>query len=286
MLATVKEATPWWVKIGLKVALARVPLDYGRWRRLGVFQHGFMLDPEYAQRTFLRHFDRVRETLPEAFTVLELGPGDSLATALIAYAHGARCTWLVDAGAFAEQDVTAYRKFYDVLGTRVPAPAASMEGLLASTGSRYLTRGLASLREIPSASVDFVFSQAVLEHVDLAEFDATARELYRVLKPGAVSSHRIDLQDHLAHGLHSLRFSRDVWEAGWFARRSGFYTNRLRASEIDAIFRGAGYRVDARIDDCWPRPPLDRSAIHAEMAHLSDADLLVRGVDLVASRPR
>ena len=44
--------------------------------------------------------------------------------------------------------MAAYRRFYDVLGTRVPAPAASMEALLASTGSRYLTRGLASLREI------------------------------------------------------------------------------------------------------------------------------------------
>ncbi len=286
MLASLKNATPWWAKVGLKVALARVPLDYDRWRRIGVFQHGFMLEPEYAGRIFESHLAHARGQLADGYTTLELGPGDSLATALIAYAHGGRRTWLVDAGAFASSDIAAYRAFYEALGDRVPPPAPSVAAMLESTGGRYLTAGLASLREIPSESVDFVFSQAVLEHVGLGEFDATLQELLRVMKPGAVSSHRVDLQDHLAHGLHSLRFPRHLWEAEWFARRSGFYTNRLRASEIDAAFRGAGYDVVSRRDDRWPAIPMRRSALHREFAHLSDGDLIVHGVDIVASRPR
>ncbi len=34
----------------------------------------------------------------------------------------------------------------------------------------YLTEGLKSLREVPDASVDFLFSNTVLEHIRLKEF--------------------------------------------------------------------------------------------------------------------
>ncbi len=136
---------------------------------------------------------------------------------------------------------------------------------------------------IPSASVDFLWSQAVLEHVRKADFDAVLIELRRVLKPSGVSSHRIDLEDHLQNGLNNLRFSEGVWEAGWMAS-SGFYTNRLRYEDILRRFAAAGFEVDVVHSDRWDRLPLSRRRMHAEFRDLAPDDLLVSGFDLV-TRP-
>jgi ubiquinone/menaquinone biosynthesis C-methylase UbiE len=103
--------------------------------------------------------------------------------------------------------------------------------MLEDCHAEYLTNGLESIRSIPSAMVDFVFSQAVLEHVRRDEFAPMLAETFRVLREDGYSSHEIDIKDHLGQSLHSLRFPESIWESSWFAS-SGFYTNRLRHSEI------------------------------------------------------
>lgn len=279
---------PWWAKIGAKIVLSRLPVSYDGWRTLGVFRHGAMRDAGYAIDVFVRHFSRAESLLPTGFVALELGPGDSLASALVARAHGACATYLVDAGAFASRaEIEPYNDLCRVLehrGRPVPgAPFTSVSEMLDRVGAMYLTGGLSSLRSLPTGRVDFVFSQAVLEHVALDEFDATTGELYRVQRDGGVSSHRVDLQDHLAHSLNSLRFSRGVWESRLFSA-SGFYTNRLRAHQIVEAFTRAGYEVLARDDDRWAALPLPAGKLHRDFAALPRSELLVRAVDLLARK--
>jgi SAM-dependent methyltransferase len=284
------EWLPWWLKMGAKMVLARVPISYRRWRALGVFQHGAMLDSDYAIEVFDRHYRRVEGSLPRGFSVLELGPGDSLATAVIAASRGASKVYLVDAGAFATgDDVRSYNVLAQrlaALGHPVPgSPYRTVAEMLAATRALYLTDGLRSLATIPEHSVDLVFSQAVLEHVVRGEFDATIRALYRLQKPGSLCSHRVDLQDHLAHSLNSLRFSRETWESPLLAS-SGFYTNRLRASQLLASFEAAGYDLHAYEAERWPSLPLPTSKMHQEFAVLAEDNLRVRGLDIVARRPQ
>ena len=88
---------PWWAKLGTKVALSQLPVDYQRWRGLPVFRHGAMEDSDYALRVFRTHVERTIGFV-EGRTVLELGPGDSVATAVCAAAYGAARIYLVDAG--------------------------------------------------------------------------------------------------------------------------------------------------------------------------------------------
>ncbi len=85
----VTRALPWWVKIGAKVVLSRLPFSPRTWQRLGLFSPGGMEDADYARGVFESHFEAAGP-LPEGFTYLELGPGDSLATAVIARARGHR----------------------------------------------------------------------------------------------------------------------------------------------------------------------------------------------------
>jgi SAM-dependent methyltransferase len=281
---------PWWTKLGAKLLLARLPLPYHAWRKIGVFRHGAMLDADYALHVFDYHFRHARSAWTAGRTVLELGPGDSLATAMLARTHGAARTWLVDRAAYATPRLESYRALAERLNASpssdrpaVPPPA-SLEAMLEWSGGRYLVDGLASLSVIPDDSVDLSFSHAVLEHVRRHEFDATIQELFRVAAPGGLTSHRIDLRDHLGMNLHNLRFSRQWWESP-FVASSGFYTNRLRVTQIIDSFRHAGFEILSTRETRWPALPLPRRKLDPEFAAMPDGELTVQGFDLIARKP-
>ncbi len=124
----------------------------------------------------------------------------------------------------------------------------------------------------------------MLEHVALGEFDATLTALHALQKPGSVCSHRVDLQDHIAHSLHSLRFSPKTWESRLFAA-SGFYTNRLRAAQVLERFERAGYQILSQVADRWPVVPLPPAKMHPVFAAMDEDELRVRSLDVVARRP-
>jgi len=285
-VSALRQRIPWWGKILTKIVLSRLPVPYGLWRRLSLFRHGQMEHPAYALTVFRSHFEKVGLARRSgAFVALELGPGDSVASAVIARAYGAEKTYLVDVGSFALLEVEPYRDLVRVLereglpveGVKTEASASE---LLASCNGVYLTGGVESLRTIQCSSVDFSWSHAVLEHVRRAEFLETMRELHRVLHPDGVASHRIDLRDHLAESLNNLRFSQRTWESALFAT-AGFYTNRLRCGEIVELCRTAGFEPEVRGVERWPEPPLTRGKLASEFRHLPDEELCIWAFDLI-----
>jgi SAM-dependent methyltransferase len=285
-LKRVAVRVPWWGKILAKIILARLPINNYLWKRLSLFQLGHMEKPGYAFRVFKRHFDSARFTRQEAgFVGLELGPGDSLFSAMIARAYGASAYYLVDAGAFANADVKQYRAMADFLVAEgLPVPNAedmtSPERVLAACHATYGTSGLASLHAIPDGSVDFAWSHTVLQHVRRAEFPETIRELRRTLRAGGISSHWVDLQDCLGGGLNNLRFRDSVWESPFMAD-SGFYTNRIRYSEMLALFKEAGFDTDVINVKRWDRLPTPRSKLWGPFRDLTDEELCVQGFHVI-----
>src|SRR5215510_294565 len=203
LVATLKTKIPWWAKIGAKLVLSRVPIRYKDWHRIGMFQLGQMEQPEYAYSVFRRHFDRVKFPRQQnGFAVLELGPGDSLSSAIIAHALGASACYLVDTGAFAQSDLKPYRAMAAFLQEQSLNPVkmgsvSSLDELLSRCHAFYGTSGVLSLHAIPDQSLDLIWSQSVLEHIKEAEFQDVVRELRRVIRPDGVCSHHIDLKDHL-----------------------------------------------------------------------------------------
>jgi SAM-dependent methyltransferase len=277
---------PWWLKIAAKVVLSRLPFGYGFWQQLSLFRHGAMDEPDYVLRNFREHYAAAGEPgAGEAFTALELGPGDSLASALVAKGLGGGECWLVDAGDFARKDIDVYRQIALALAERgVAVPDLDgiddCDAMLARCQARYLCDGLAGLRRIPDASVDFIWSQAVLEHIRRRDFADTVAELRRVIRPSGVSSHRIDLRDHLSTGLNNLRFPSALWEREFLAC-SGFYTNRIGFAEMVDAFEAAGFEVAITKQDRWPALPLPRSKMAPEFRHRSEEDILVSGFNVV-----
>jgi SAM-dependent methyltransferase len=286
----VKRLVPWWAKIGLKVVWSRLPIGYAVWKRVGVFRHGFMESPDYVSSVFDRHWKRAEFSRKNSgFQALELGCGDSLASCLMASAKGAAGYYLVDAGAFAVQDIEKYQRIAAAL-SRSGHPVAdiakcdSVAQMLERTHARYLTAGLRSLQALPDKSIDFIWSQAVLEHLRHAEFGETLRQLRRVLRDDGVMSHRVDLKDHLGGALNNLRFTHDRWESPLMSR-SGFYTNRIRFTQMLDAVRFAGFDAQLIQVDRWTSLPTPRASLAPEFQSLSDEELLVSGFDVVM-RPR
>lgn len=277
-------SAPWWAKIVAKVILSRLPINASTWQSLGLFRHGAMDDDDYARGVFNSHWKRCGRPDLRGATVLELGPGDSVASAVIAAAHGARCI-LVDTGAFAAEATEVYHRLAARLRAEGLDPpdlsdADSVAGVLAACGADYLTEGLQSLRRIATGSVTMVFSQAVLEHVRRSEFTETIHELVRVLSPAGLASHRVDLRDHLGGGLDNLRIRSRFWETEFLAR-SGFYTNRLSFTEMVDVFRMTHGFVEPRIASTWNEPPISRRSMALEFRDRPDDDLLIASFDVV-----
>lgn len=277
---------PWYAKIAAKLVLSRLPLAHGFWRKLNLFMHGSMHEPGYAHGVYRLHFDRSAFARKHGgFVALEVGPGDSLLSAVVAKTYGAHACYLIDSGAFAIEDMAPYRAVETYLRALKLSPpdlneVSNVQEVLAKCNAVYKTEGLSSIREIPSGSVDFIWSQAVLEHIRRHEFLDFTCELRRVLRPDGIASHRVDLRDHLGGALNNLRFSPIRWESDWMAK-SGFYTNRIRYREMIDLFGEAGFGVEVLGVDRWKELPTPRHALNTLFRSLPDEDLLVSGFDVL-----
>lgn len=272
----------WRLKLHAKLALSKFPIPYHFWKRLHLFEHGSMDQAAYAMGVFQEHFARVQ--VPPDWVGLELGPGDSAASALLARAHGASKLWLVDSGSYVNPNASVYRALATELkrnGQWAP-PTIHFQEMLDACGATYLTNGLQSLSEVPSESVDFIWSQAVLEHIRLKDFLPTMKELRRILKPTGCMTHQIDFTDHLGGALNSLRFEEALWESEAWAK-AGFYTNRLRFNQVIEALDSSGFQTKPLRIHRWDRLPTAQTCMQNPYRDFSE-DLLRICDCLVVSR--
>ena len=277
---------PWQVKVAAKMVLNRLPIPYSFWKGLGLFDSGQMDKPEYALKVFRHHYDLADfERKHSGFVMLELGPGDSLSSGVIAYCMGASQSYLVDANPYAKLEFGVYKNLLEYLSqqglpTQSLADVSDVETLQKRCNLSYLTGGLQSLKTIPDASVDFIWSQAMMAMVHKSEVEPIFREFRRILRPGGAASHRIDLADHINFSLNNLRFSEAQWNSRLMSG-SGFYTNRLRYRDYLELFQRTGFEAKVVGLERWDTLPVPRSQIHPDFHHHPDDELRIHQMDVV-----
>lgn len=141
--------------------------------------------------------------------VLELGPGDTRAVALLTRLEGATAWEGFDAFDIQSRDAPYVDAIYDALLARRSAPQAAralLDGCKVHTSAGSLLAG--------GPRFNVVVSRATLEHVrELATLFSTVA---RVAKDDAVWLHKVDLRSHgveRTHPLDFLRFSERAWRA-------------------------------------------------------------------------
>jgi len=219
---------------------------------------------------------------------LELGPGDSVLSALIAPGLGSTGLVLVDVGEYIDKDIKRYNEQitrfkikYNNLVLPNYSQADNLNKMLKISGGEYYHNGIQSLKKLKSGSFDLIYSQAVLEHIRLDEFVITMIECKRLLKSGGVMSHVIDFKDHIGGGLNNLRFSDTIWEKDWFAFESGFYTNRLRLSEVINICKRIGFEVRINKINKWDSLPIKYKYLDNRFRKFTNDELIISGAHLI-----
>jgi len=252
---------------------------------LGIFRHGEMESSQYSLNIYRKHIHYLLKNQyynPKAH-ILELGPGDSVSTSIYAYIDGFSST-LIDQGSFARSSLSYYS---DIMPSHIDSKVLQVEsttnfGWLSKLNSEYLTNGICSLKALPDCSIDFIFSNAVLEHINSSHIEQYIKELYRVLKPGGIMSHKIDYKDHFSGGINHLYFPRSFWER--VVAYAPFYTNRLRHPDYVNLFTSLGLTCLTSQIYSWRHLPLHKPFLAYQYSRLDDSILCAHGSHLVYAK--
>ena len=281
-----KVYLPWQFKLIFKIILSRIPFKNILQKKFGIFKHGEMDNVNYLLRVFDGHLTRAGLSYEKLKNkrILEIGPGNSIGTALVSASCFAE-SYLIDNGNFACKSIGFYKELKDELlkrGLRPPdiTEIKDISSLLEKCNSKYFVYGLNSFKEIPNNSIDFIFSQAVLEHINLFDFKELLYQTKRVLNKKGICSHRVDLGDHLGGQLNNLRFSEKLWESNLF-KNSGFYTNRLRCCEIINICNELGFKIIGIKKRRWSKSVINLSKLNYKFQKYRENELLISGFDIL-----
>lgn len=235
--------------IGAAIPLLRHAKEKHSQRR-----YDLLVDVERPFRVFAKLIKRsngmldIRDKL-----ILEIGPGNSFAMAMLFIAHGAKKVYLVDRFKhlfWDDHDINFHKHIIDRLknsnysfsSIAIEAISFNKRGSISFDCDRIEYRfGDAANLPIDDESVDFVFSNAVLEHVH--HIHKAIKEIARITKTSGIGAHEIDLRDHFFQNtpLRLLQYSDYLWNLmAWY--RPG-YTNRLRLSDYLSLFKNAGFSV-------------------------------------------
>lgn len=278
---------------------------------------GLRLEPEGEFRGKLlacrKHFDCFCQasTRPNAgFNALELGTGWFPIIPLGLYLCGARSVWTYDVVRLLRSDtfrrtLECFRVFQktgrlvEILPAALPERMEQFAALLKRDGRTSPEQLLDELNihavvgdvrqsEQAHGTIDFVFSNGVLEHLSPAALAETMAAFRLLLRPDGVMCHHIGLADQFASFDRSitpynfLQYSPKVWR--WL-NNPIIPQNRLRHSDYVSILESSGFDV-VRQETVPGRVQDLRSVVLApEFQSYSEPDLLVLTSWLV-SRPQ
>ena len=277
-LVQIRKFIPWYIKFGIKLIRGLLPINYNIFAKLGFFRHGKMDSVVYALDVFKKHFPDDINLPKVPFVFLEIGPGDSLFSGIIASSKGANKSYLIDNGNFVSNDISNYFKLIEELygiDYLKSLEIKNLDDIKRHFNIQYMTHGLESLKSIPDNVVEISFSNACFEHVSGSLVPQYFKELKRVSRVNAFSSHCIDFKDHLSYSLNNLRFSKVFWESD-LVKKSGIYTNRMRFSDMRFAIEQAGFNCQVPHVEKWDVLPTELSKLHSDFQTYKLDDLLVK----------
>ncbi len=223
----------------------------------------------YVRSVFKKHSTQVLTHRELSGDVVEIGPGGNVGVALLFLAAGASTATCVDGFPWVSTNLSVYSELAADPGLLLDRLEYRLEQIERTT--------------LPGASFDIIYSQACLEHV--TDPRLTVKQIARLLRPGGVTSHQIDLRDHrdFARPLAFLRYPTWVWRAAQ-SRRG--WTNRWRRSDWETAFRQEGLEVfRSEATGTIDVDGKDRTSLSRQFRDRPLTDLTTSGLLIAATKP-
>jgi SAM-dependent methyltransferase len=150
----------------------------------------------------------------------------------------------------------------------------------------YIVEPSGTLETIPDDSFDVIYSVVVGEHIHRSGLPQYIKNMHRILVPGGLSMHYIDLGDHLSYytsGLckkNYLRYSNTAWKR--LFENDVQYFNRVQSNEWLEFFTMAGF--DA-VEDCSAYESMDSIKIAKQYANLDKQTIECVALNIVHRKP-
>lgn len=265
----------------------------------------------YCYSVWLRHLVAARENglEPKPRVVVELGPGDSLGAGIAALLGGAERYVVVDWVRYTSlaRNLDVFEELLELFENRAPIPGddefpgvrpklgryafpTDLIDAPAQAASARIRRALAHpeaegacitylapydrTKVTIDGGADFVFSQAVMEHVD--DPGSLYQDIHRWLRPGGVASHVVDYRSHGTSSRWNGHWT--YTDAAWRLIRGGrpYLLNRIPHSGHQRLLTESGFDVVAAT-----RTRTASTLLRTELApayrDLSDDDLTTAG---------
>jgi SAM-dependent methyltransferase len=132
--------------------------------------------------------------------------------------------------------------------------------------------------EVPAGSADLVVTNSVLEHLDENELRALLTQMRRVIAPGGVASHFVDLGDHYAvfdrriDVYNFLKFSDRTWN---LVNSRLHWQSRFRITEYRRLLAETGWVLQEEASQRGTLGNLVKVPLAPKYRHYPLADLLV-----------
>ena len=290
-------------------------------KRIAFSKTGGTNSARYCYAVWMRHWIRLKERFPDApwSTVAEVGPGDSLGIGLCALLLGASRYCAIDVQMLANTDMNlqVLKELVPMLKRRETIPDQNeypkvfphlsayefpkhlleineiekrerdiARALIEIDGSPltdhmigyYLTE---SSSAIPSASVDVLFSQAVMSYVD--DLETMYAFMGTVVKPGGFISHTIPC-DSIGTTKHcNGHYSVPNWQWRLAKGNRPCFISRTPCSRHLELISKAGFDLVV-VERATRHDGINRSQLAKKYTSLSDDDLNTSGVYVLARR--
>ncbi|MCD2451822.1 class I SAM-dependent methyltransferase [Methylicorpusculum oleiharenae] len=185
--------------------------------------------------------------------LLEYGPGDLPGLALIFYAKGAKKVFCVDRFpllSLSEFNIKTINSIIEKLSPDEQHRAKESFNKFGEPSSGFRTecieylitkKGLSNLNN----TIDFVYSRAVLEHVN--NLRSTFDDMYRALRTSGIALHKVDLKSHGLHQDNPLDFLKwpDYLWAVMYCNKG--VPNRYRLNKYKEIIESTAFKIE-RLD--------------------------------------
>jgi len=217
--------------------------------------------------------------------ILEIGPGKSLLLAIIFILKGAKKVYLVDKykKIFDNSiNLMLYNLFIKYYITRHNSHNFTDFDSIKKKIIYFSKNAIENFNILRKETIDFIFSNAVLEHV--YNLKLTIEKINLLLKKGGITYHQVDLKDHVHIRdkcyLDFLKYPEKYW-------RFIGDTNRIRYSQYLKIFKKFNFDL-LEINSRKLKSKgisIIKKDFNKEFQKLSDEDLSIISFNILAKKP-